>query len=270
MRVLWAAGADINARASTRLKGFTSLHCAAFKGKAAAIQLLLSAGVSVGAVDNFGQTALHVAALRGHTKVVQQLLMAGVPVDALTHEGASALDLAVLRWNLDMVRVFLAHQQQPAQIAIHNALYLALRDSQHELSTLLQLHLFKADGQMGLDPAAALREVHTRLQDGGDVIDRTQVSLSLLQGWAGDTAAATAAAAGVVRQQKSAAVVGIAALQLLLIKESECKAVFVAGSVYKPTQPLRGVVRWRGARCLFLLGLSGWLLRALRANANPA
>ena len=60
--------------------------------------LLLQAGATVDAVDNYGQTALHRAAMYGKIQVVEALLNAGadkaVKATSGYYRGKTALDLA--------------------------------------------------------------------------------------------------------------------------------------------------------------------------------
>ncbi len=75
------------------------------QGHAAAVQLLLDHGASLGAQDEAGHTAVHLAAAAGHSTVLEQIeafrppqLLAGrLPhVDAAAADGTTALMLAVV------------------------------------------------------------------------------------------------------------------------------------------------------------------------------
>jgi ankyrin repeat protein len=57
--------------------GRTALHCAAQKGQADVVQLLLDRGASVHTEDRNKRTALRVAELHGHSDIVHLLLNKG-------------------------------------------------------------------------------------------------------------------------------------------------------------------------------------------------
>lgn len=57
--------------------GTSPLHLAAYSGKAAAVQLLLSSGASVHAQNCDGQTPLFEAAAAGHREAAELLLRSG-------------------------------------------------------------------------------------------------------------------------------------------------------------------------------------------------
>jgi ankyrin repeat protein len=58
------------------------------------VELLLSKGANVDAVEGFGVTALHLAAGRGHKDVVELLLSRNADVGADDRDGWMALDWA--------------------------------------------------------------------------------------------------------------------------------------------------------------------------------
>ena len=66
---------------------------AAGSGHTAIVDYLLSAGASVGAVNNFGASPLAYATLSGECNVIQSLLSAGAPFDVKPH-GVTLLEFA--------------------------------------------------------------------------------------------------------------------------------------------------------------------------------
>jgi len=64
VRLLVAAGADVNARQSG---DFVALHNAAQHGNLTICQILLAAGADIHAQTNAGHTALHYARIGQHT-----------------------------------------------------------------------------------------------------------------------------------------------------------------------------------------------------------
>ena len=69
-----------------------ALHYAADRGNLSIANLLLQAGATVDAVDNYGQTALHLAAHFGYIQVVEALLNAGADKAVKDKHGKTALD----------------------------------------------------------------------------------------------------------------------------------------------------------------------------------
>ncbi len=90
---------NVNGSASngSASNGSTPLHWAAWKGRTAAVPVLLAAGAAVGAVTNEGWTPLHLAAQFGHTAALEALLAAGAAVGAATNRGTTLLHVAA--WN---------------------------------------------------------------------------------------------------------------------------------------------------------------------------
>jgi ankyrin repeat protein len=74
VRVLVAAGADVNAGSRT------PLHAAVINGHDACVRMLLSAGADPNVTDNAGITPLHYAIFRGNA--VWELIAAGADVNA--------------------------------------------------------------------------------------------------------------------------------------------------------------------------------------------
>ncbi len=104
MRLLLAAGADVNAHLSG---GRSMLHGAALYSNDAALQLLLKAGAKPDATDNKGQTALHVAAQQGSVPCVQLLLKAGVNADVRDAKGETPLHKAAAQGKDKAVKLLL-------------------------------------------------------------------------------------------------------------------------------------------------------------------
>ncbi len=74
--------------------GETALMEAADRGNLQAVRNLISAGANVNSRDEDGETALMIAADDGHTAIVQALIAAGADVNARDEDGESALDKA--------------------------------------------------------------------------------------------------------------------------------------------------------------------------------
>ena len=77
VKLLLAAGADVNARNSDVLNGFTPLLAALNQGYAGAAKLLINVGADVNARTKSGETALMLARQKGYTDVVEILQKAG-------------------------------------------------------------------------------------------------------------------------------------------------------------------------------------------------
>ncbi len=74
--------------------GSTPLHCAAWKGHAPAVALLLAAGADPRAVnhnDHWGTTPLHAAAHANQAGICEQLIAAGADPAAVDAEGRTPL-----------------------------------------------------------------------------------------------------------------------------------------------------------------------------------
>jgi ankyrin repeat protein len=115
--------------------GKTALHRAARDGNEDVVRILIAAGWSVGATDNFGitplheaknervlklmlegrgiryidaadndgSTALHQAAILGDVKMIAVLIDAGARIDAVTNDGETAMHFAVVTGSLKTV-----------------------------------------------------------------------------------------------------------------------------------------------------------------------
>ncbi|RLN87228.1 hypothetical protein BBJ28_00004268 [Nothophytophthora sp. Chile5] len=87
-RYLLAQGADVNLVDSIASRS-TSLHEACRPGHASVVQLLLSSGARLDAVDSSGDSALHVACRAGWTRVVRLLLSAASEQEARGDDASS-------------------------------------------------------------------------------------------------------------------------------------------------------------------------------------
>ncbi len=98
-----------NARATTRIGGFTPLHLASQAGKAAAVAPLLQGHTPVDARTATGATALMLAAGAGSAEIVRTLADAGAAVNLTeTANGQSALMFAASAGRTDAAAVLLA------------------------------------------------------------------------------------------------------------------------------------------------------------------
>jgi ankyrin repeat protein len=138
VRLLLAAGADVNARTASNprlvytgfryitspppessntvvevnLGGFSPILFAAQQGNVEVATLLLDAGANKNDQSGLGQTALIVAAHSNHADLVRLLLDRGADPNAGA-AGHSALHAAVLRGNVEAVKMLLAAKADP-------------------------------------------------------------------------------------------------------------------------------------------------------------
>jgi hypothetical protein len=78
--------------------GSTAMVCAAARGHTDVVAVLLEAGASVNAADNFGYTALHKAAKAGHTTCVSELLKNGITVDTFVDASSAGCQWTALHF----------------------------------------------------------------------------------------------------------------------------------------------------------------------------
>jgi len=140
--LLYAGG---NARATTRLGGYTPLHLASQTGTRAVVDVLAGRGADVNARATTGATPLMLAASSGNTDALQGLLDRGAdPNAAESANGETALMFGAAADRADAVRLLLEHGAQPAVtskvvdlagvIAPEDKLQQEIRDAQNEKS----------------------------------------------------------------------------------------------------------------------------------------
>ena len=98
-----ASGASIEI-----LNNFTSLHRAGRWDNARTVELLLSKGASVEAVDEFNNTPLHAAASRGLNSIVELLLSKGASVEAMDKSNRTPLHNAASTGDTNTVELLLS------------------------------------------------------------------------------------------------------------------------------------------------------------------
>ncbi|XP_049843452.1 ankyrin repeat domain-containing protein 17-like [Schistocerca gregaria] len=108
VRVLLAAGANVEAREGGCGWEGTPLHCAAQEGHVEVARCLLDAGAVVDARDEDQRTPMHFAAENGHTLVVQMLLEASADPNATDLTGRTPLLWAASRDHTDVAALLLA------------------------------------------------------------------------------------------------------------------------------------------------------------------
>ncbi len=93
LKQLITAGAQFS-RPFWPARGFGLLHVAVLSGNLPCLEVLVSAGASVNAVDAFGETALMIAAGQGYLPVVKFLIDSGADKSLETVGGRNAFDYA--------------------------------------------------------------------------------------------------------------------------------------------------------------------------------
>lgn len=95
--------------------GFTSLHLAAFFGKAEITRILLDAGARVDTYtsNGFANQPLHAAAAGRHIEVCRLLVAAGADVNATQHGGYTPLHEAAQHGDAELVELFLSAGADP-------------------------------------------------------------------------------------------------------------------------------------------------------------
>lgn len=107
IRLLLAAGAQVNATTDTPAFLNTALHRHARRGKTACVQALLEAGADTEARNIHGMTPLHPAVARGKMECVRALLTAGADINAPDHHGNTPLMTAFSHRRLPIFRELL-------------------------------------------------------------------------------------------------------------------------------------------------------------------
>ncbi len=106
LRILIAAGADVNARNDN---DSSALFFAAVGGHTEAVQTLIAAGgADVNETDGVGWTALMLAASDGHTETAETLIVAGADVNAAEINGVTALMVAADEGHTETVQTLIA------------------------------------------------------------------------------------------------------------------------------------------------------------------
>jgi len=107
-----AAGAG--ATSARDAHGNTPLMTAAWRGDAAAVDVLLAAGADLQATNGDGNNALWMACVANDTELVERLVRAGVAIDHANATGATALMYAASSSKPRVVRALLALGADPA------------------------------------------------------------------------------------------------------------------------------------------------------------
>ncbi len=184
------SNADVNCRGAD---GLAPLMVAAGLGQAQMVNLLLSAGADVLALEpSMGATALHKAAQSGNADVILLLLEAGAFIDQQSPVlGNTALMDAVLHKQQDAVRLLL---DRGARTKITNhwqqtALQLAQDDKLHEIARLIEERIaIVAEHVQGATLVAAAKSgdrtaVETLIAYGANVNERLPIAGSVEDGY---------------------------------------------------------------------------------------
>jgi len=113
-RLLLDHGADPNIRGGTSELHATPLIFAASSGSVEVVELLLSRGADIEAIDSHGATAIDDAAGADKLKMVALLAGAGADVNARRPDGDTPLHFAAYRGHTDVVRLLLALGADPS------------------------------------------------------------------------------------------------------------------------------------------------------------
>ena len=105
IRILLAAGADVNARG---VDGFTPLMSGVATCDIRILEALIDAGADVNARNKEGITALMIASLAGKVPMVRMLIDAGADVNAKFKSNETALTAAVSNRRVEVVRILIA------------------------------------------------------------------------------------------------------------------------------------------------------------------
>lgn len=107
IRLLLAAGAQVNASTDSPAFVNTPLHLHARRGKTACVQVLLEVGADTEQRNIHGMTALHLAVARGNMECVRALLAAGADINAPDRHGNTPLMTAFSHRRLPIFRELL-------------------------------------------------------------------------------------------------------------------------------------------------------------------
>lgn len=151
-------------------KAFTPLHCACEHGQDEIVQVLLSSGADVHAVDQNDKTALHYACRSGKLKAAQLLVHHDASINAKDREGYTAILTACLSKQLELLR-WLATQGgslYSANTAGNTCLHLSCKVGAIDLVQWLfergaDIALKNAAGQTAID--VAVQAGHTEVSE---------------------------------------------------------------------------------------------------------
>ena len=105
--LLLANGSNVNEMRPLSMQ--TVLHTAAFTGKNASVEVLLSWGAEVNPQDHDVSTPLHIACQEGHLLCVLTLLKAEASLTLPNHQGSLPIHLAAQNNRMEVVRSLLEH-----------------------------------------------------------------------------------------------------------------------------------------------------------------
>ena len=105
LRILLSHGSDVNEADPETM--WTALHFAAVFGHGDFVELLISSGAIVEAVDYAGMTPLHLACQEGHVSCVLKLMKAGASVSMQCKGGSLPIHIAAMNNSVDIVGTFL-------------------------------------------------------------------------------------------------------------------------------------------------------------------
>lgn len=118
----------------------TPLHQAAYHGKLSTVKILLAAGANINAKSSTNTSPLHMASVKNHKKVIDHLIKHNANVDAQDNHKRSPLHYAAIYGHLDAATILI---EGNAKYAIKDyqdqtALSISVRDGFSEFSTFIQ------------------------------------------------------------------------------------------------------------------------------------